>query len=105
LVARVYFTRNPVSAAAVPNPISRWDFPVPESPIRHSGCPERIHPHPARVDGGRVDVRVRVEIEVGQPLVTGKPGCFDPPDGAAPGPVVALGQQQLGQEPHLTRTV
>src|SRR6478735_12732207 len=49
LVARVYFTRNPVSAAAVPNPISRWDFPVPESPIRHSDCPERIHPHPARV--------------------------------------------------------
>ena len=72
---------------------------MPESPIRHSGCPERIHPHPARVDGGRVDVRVRVEIEVGQPLVTGKAGCPDPADGAAPGPVVTFREQQLGEEP------
>ena len=33
-----------------------------------------------------------------EPLVPGEPGCLDPPDRAAPGPVVALGEQQLGQE-------
>ena len=33
-----------------------------------------------------------------KPLVTGKPGCLDPPDGAAPVPVVAFGEEQLGEE-------
>jgi len=28
-------------AAAVANPMSRCDLPVPESLIRHSGCPDR----------------------------------------------------------------
>ena len=29
--------------------MSRWDLPVPESPIRHSGCPLRIQSQVARV--------------------------------------------------------
>ena len=50
------------------------------------------------VDGGRVDRRVRVVIEVGELLLAGKPGCPDPAHGAAAVAVVALGQQQLGEE-------
>ena len=33
----------------MPSPISRCDLPVPESPIRHSGCPARIQAPLARV--------------------------------------------------------
>ena len=51
------------------------------------------------VDGGGVDVGVRVEIEVPEPFVPGKVRCFDAADGGAPVPVVTLGQQQFRQEP------
>ncbi len=39
LAARTYFTRCPAIAAAAPRPTSRWDLPVPLSPIRQSGSP------------------------------------------------------------------
>ncbi len=48
-VARVYFTRNPAIAASMPSAISRWDLPVPESPLRQSGCPFFPHSQVARV--------------------------------------------------------
>lgn len=51
------------------------------------------------VDRGRVDVRIRLVVEVAQPFVARKIGCLDPPDGKAPVPVVTLGQQQLGRNP------
>lgn len=35
----MYLTLNPAIAASVPSAISKCDFPVPESPIRHSGKP------------------------------------------------------------------
>jgi hypothetical protein len=51
------------------------------------------------VDGGRVDGGVGVEVERADRLVAREAGGLDPPLGAAPGPVVALGHQQFGQEP------
>jgi hypothetical protein len=50
------------------------------------------------VDGGRVDGRVCVVIEVSEPLFAGKPRRTDPAHRAASIPVVALSQQQLGEE-------
>ena len=35
-------------AAAVPRAMSRWDLPVPESPIRQSGWPLRTQSQVAR---------------------------------------------------------
>ena len=49
LVASVYLTRKPDIAASVPSAIRRWDLPVPESPIKHSGWPFLTHSHLARV--------------------------------------------------------
>jgi hypothetical protein len=46
LAARTYLTWP---AASVPRAMSRWDFPVPLSPIRQSGCPCLTHSHLARV--------------------------------------------------------
>jgi len=70
-------------------------------------------PHPSArgqvVDGGRVhggvglEVEVEVEVEVTDPLVAGKSGGFDPAYGAAPVPVVALGEQQLSEEPAVSQ--
>jgi hypothetical protein len=51
------------------------------------------------MDGGGVDVGVGLKIEVVQPLLAGEPCCLDPAFGAAALPVLALGHQQLGQEP------
>lgn len=72
-VARMYLTRNPFSAATVPRPMSMWDFPVPESPIRHRGWPLRIQSPVASV---LIVVwlifRVRFVIEVPKPLVAGE---------------------------------
>ena len=42
-------TRKPDIAASVPSAIRRWDLPVPESPIKHSGWPFLTHSHLARV--------------------------------------------------------
>ena len=47
------------------------------------------------MDGGGVDVRVRVEIEIPQPLVSGEPGGFDPADRGAPVAVIAFGETAL----------
>ena len=52
------------------------------------------------VDGGRVDVRVGVEVEVAERTSSrGNPAALIRRIGAAAVPVVALGQQQLGEEP------
>jgi hypothetical protein len=51
------------------------------------------------VDGGGVDVGVGLEVEVPDPLVPREPGCFDAAGGPSPVPVVALGQEQFGEEP------
>ena len=72
---------------------------MPESPIRQSGC-ALADPGAGGegVDGGGVDVRVGVEVEVAEPFVAREAGGFDPAGGAAPVPVVAFGHQQLGEE-------
>lgn len=92
---------EPESGGAVParttSAMSRWDLPVPESPMRHKGAPLRIHsPGRQGVDGGGVDARVR--IEVSEPFVPGEVGGFDAADRRASVAVVTLGQQQLSQE-------
>ncbi len=77
LVARVYFTRNPVSAAAVPNPVSRWDFAGTGVADQAQWLPGTDPAAAGQgVNDGRVNVRVGVEIEVGQQLVTGKPAAL-----------------------------
>jgi hypothetical protein len=55
-------------AASVPRAMSRWDLPVPESPIRQ------------------------------QRFLAGEPGGPDLAFGPAAGAVVALGHEQLGEE-------
>ena len=50
------------------------------------------------VDGGGVDVRVRVEVEVSDPFVPREPGGLDPADGGASVAVVAFREQQFGEE-------
>ncbi len=50
------------------------------------------------VDGGGVQTGVGGEVEGPQRFLPGEPGALDPAFGAAAGPVVALGHQQLGQE-------
>lgn len=51
-----------------------------------------------RVDDGGIDVGISVEVELPQRLLPGEGRGLDPALGAAPGPVVALGQQQFGEE-------
>ena len=45
------------------------------------------------VDGGRVDVRVRVEVEVPEPLLAREPGSGYAPDNGSAVAVVAVGEQ------------
>lgn len=45
-----------------------------------------------------MDVRVGVEVDVPEPFVPWKVRRFDAADGGAPVAVIALGQQQFGQE-------
>jgi hypothetical protein len=54
-----------------------------------------LHPVAAgqSVDDGGVDVGVGVEVERTQALVPRERGGLDPPFGATPGPVVALGHE------------
>jgi hypothetical protein len=49
LVARMYLTRNPASAAAISNPIDRWPSQAPESPDQTQRLPARTHAAMARV--------------------------------------------------------
>ena len=73
---------------------------MPESPIRHSGAPAETHPPVVRaLTVGGVDVGVGREVEVLDPLGAGEPGFADPAGAAAGIAVVALGEQQLGEEP------
>ncbi len=51
------------------------------------------------MDGGGVDVRVGVVVEVLQVLLPGEASGFDPADGGAPVAVVDLTQEQFGEEP------
>jgi len=50
------------------------------------------------VDGGGVDVRVRVELEVGVELRPRESCGVDPSDGGPAVAVVDLGEEQLGEE-------
>ena len=80
--------------------MSRWDLPVPESPIRQSGWPVRTQSQAGQgVDHGGADAGVGVEVEVGQPFRAGEPGAADLPLGAAAVAVVAFGHEQFGEEP------
>ena len=85
-------------AAAVPRAMSRWDLPVPESPIRHSGWPLRTHSQLARVlitagvMAGWRRSRSRSAISGGEP------GAPQPPLSAPVVAVFAFGHEQLGQE-------
>ncbi len=56
----------------------------------------------AMVNGGRVDVRVGLEVEVLDPLLPREPGGLDPPHRAAAIPVVAFGQHKATSYPHPT---
>lgn len=51
------------------------------------------------VDGGRVDVRVGLEVEVSEPLVPREPGRFDSAERGAAVPVVTFREEQLDEEP------
>ena len=50
------------------------------------------------VDGGRVDVGVRGEVEVGEPFLAGEAGALDAAQGGAAVAVVDLGEQEFGEE-------
>jgi len=50
-------------------------------------------------DDGGLGVRVGVVVEVGQPLLPREAGGADSAGGAASVAVVALGHEQLGEEP------
>src|ERR1700739_3107736 len=87
-------------AAAVPRAMSRWDLPVPESPIRQSGWAFR-----AQAQGGRVAAAAAAaagcaaKVKAGEPLRAGDPRAADLPLGAAAVAVLALAHEQLGEEP------
>ncbi len=51
------------------------------------------------MDDRGVDVGVGLEVELAQRLLPGEGGGLEAAFGAAPVAVVALGHQQLGQEP------
>lgn len=51
------------------------------------------------VDRSGIHIRVRVEVEVADPLVPRKTSGLDPADRGAPVAVIALGQQQFGKKP------
>ena len=100
LVARVYLTRKPAIAASVPSAMSRWDLPVPESPIRQSGWPFLTQSQVARVwmtAGSMCGLASKSKSR--SDFSAGERGGLDPAFGAAAGAVVALGQQQFGEEP------
>lgn len=73
---------------------------MPESPIRHSGWP-LWNPFALGkgVHHGGVDIWVGVEVECRQGLLPWELGRPDPPLGPAAGAVVALGEEQFGEEP------
>ena len=80
--------------------MSRWDLPVPESPIRQSGWPLRNPVAGGQgAEHGGADAGVGVVVEVGQPFRAGEPGAADLPLGAAAVAVLAFGHEQLGEEP------
>jgi hypothetical protein len=82
----------------VPSAISRWDLPVPESPIWHNGRPFLTQSQVARVwttAGSTLALASKSKVRSD---FAGEPGRFDQPLGAAPGAVVAFGHQQLGEE-------
>jgi hypothetical protein len=93
-------------AAAVPRPMSRWDLPVPESPIRHSGDPAVTQSQVARVlMTAGLTLGFGVVVEVGQPFRAGEPGGAQPPLGPAVVAVLAFGHEHLGEEPAVGQLV
>ena len=78
------------AAAAVPREMSRWDLPVPESPIRQSGWPLRIQSQLARV-------LARAALTAGLASKSKSASHFWRGNPAALA-VLALGHEQLGEE-------
>ena len=80
--------------------MSRWDLPVPESPIRQSGWPFLTHSQLARVWMVAASMLgLASKSKARSDFSRGNAGGLDPAFGAAAGPVVALGHQQFGEEP------
>src|SRR4051812_3791749 len=80
--------------------MSRWDLPVPLlSPIRQSDWPLATQPQPAKVlmVAGLIAV-FAVKSKIRQGSGPGESGFVDPTGRPALFPVVAFGEQQLGQE-------
>jgi hypothetical protein len=76
----VYRTLSPALAIAVPMPMSRWDLPVPDSPIRGErlagGDPGGLG---EGVDDLGGEVGVDLVVEVLDALGAGEPGLADQP--------------------------
>lgn len=75
--------------------MSRWLFPVPESPMRHSGSPRRIQSPGARAC---IVVGLCVEVEVPEPFLAGESGTVVAADRGPAVMVVALSQEEIGEE-------
>lgn len=79
--------------------MSRWDLPVPESPIRHSGVPASIHAPMARA--ARVAGLIpgaTVTSKSSRRLNAREAGLDDAPGSVADVAVVDLGGEDLGGE-------
>lgn len=86
--------------------MSRWDLPLPESPIRQSSRPFLTHSQVARgVDDRSVDVPVGLEVEGPQRILPWELRRLDAPVRSGGGPVVALGHQRFGEEPAIGHLV
>ena len=102
LAASTYLTRWPCWAAWAPNAISRWLLPVPESPIKQSGSPLAIQAQVARwrsPPARRWGSRRSRSLSAASPAGTRRPRGQRA--GASAVPVIALGQQEFGQEPRV----
>ncbi len=79
--------------------MSKWVLPVPESPIRQSGCPAFTQPQPTSwwtVAAGTFGLAAKSNSSTR--FVAREP-CGVHPSGRLPGvAVVALGHDQLGEE-------
>ena len=75
----------------MPNAMSRWVLPVPESPMQHDGVAGvEVAAGGERGDGRRVDRRGGVEVEVGESFDAWEAGFVNESATAAFGTVVDL---------------
>jgi len=84
-------------AASVPKAMSRWDLPVPESPMRQSGRPFLTESQVARVLTTAGSMFGLASKSRARRDFWREPGGLDPPFGAAAGAVVAFCHEQLGE--------